>query len=1162
MNNARIPLNLQGLPMLKSPNLNIDGNYECVLVKYPESNAYSITFRTILLLEEKKDAFSTENIFNWILNCSGYALRIDDFSKNFSTPQISIFKTAFEFYLKWLLTITKIPRQDSEKYEKYIRLLLIHLSQIFLNPSFTYVFSHFIKTMETIFIHSHPTFSEKTWATLIKVLLCGSWDYVNSTNDQNFTQISNLAFDILIESTFSDSEFLQQFDFYLHKLFSFPAFSYKVWLKLFVTVYNPIIKRQFITLTIRKIKLSQESNERRRSSFNESQNAFLTKLNIIFEYVRSKINQEFTKEAKNETFSRAIHCWFVMSKNVKFPVYPKWPTDTIKQLFLDWYSPDCEWIKPPFHAIFTLIQRGEKETTPELHEIATNLIIKTLDYKLNPEENDLFWYLPVYAYDFLMDNLDLLDSLELPLLNFCAVFQSSKMTNNLDIYQHLIFLLIRLVQRTNKEDIRNTLTNFTLASISVNQFHLTIISILTMVVVDRPDMFWTQINRVFSNKNSARMLNNTMFYESFSGLLLIASFVPLILKNNFAVNVNLDHYFWDLLEPILGNSTTTPYSSPIASGKNCSTQCESSIIIEETTEISTVKSNLDAYINENNTGYLNQLFGSNKTVHQPPTAIEKPDTIYQLKVLLGLFCLSQGTDLFTMHPEYTSKLLSLLETKKKGTPPTHSFISKSNSTPGLMLSLNELDENKQFIELNTFRKMTILSLLCGGRNGIFDYNAIDITGYTENFITKKFIVSIMGQNHLLIRHALGVNAFRIEDLGGRDCYKRSLSNEEVEQLLQKGNDANYKDKKATEDLYRSPFGDDPELTEAFQTVDSLFNDNESFEIFKKMPEKSDVSDAHSVLCDLGFISADSSLNTKLISNGSFRFLKKLDKTAASPIVDVYIFQLLDDNDTINEESSNHSTKERKNSFSSRYRSLAYALTNRGKKTKNMDELLSYLNKTKDCQIATINYHLPDFDDESELEINETDNNDIEDQMIEEIERSLELNDQNPIDETIRKTKFHFISQSQANQIGFLILLNETGMDIDPSSYELNRFEFVVAVTPHHSKSGTDNNDTYNYIVDIIPSHISFFGDGFGFPRLRFYLARNHIGWFISLCALMFFATPGKEMEGGYTQMRGPTHFTTGFSQREMKIKQLFEHSESGRNTILVGCLSCGIKQTS
>lgn len=1303
MLNLKISTNFKEFQFLKSPNLDIKGQYECVLSKYPESNAILITYNSIMLLDSKPDLILDEKKFNWFLNCTGFALRIDDLNSSQLSSQKSIFYTALELYLRWTIRNPIQHILNREKSEEYIQLFLIHISQIFFNPSFALIFPKFMKIMTDVFIDNHPSHSEETWATLIKVLLCGSCDYAISTKNENFTELSLLAFDILIESSFKDESFLKQFDPLIHKLFTFPLFWREVWLQIFDKVYKEIVESYFDLIVPFKNKNSKRSNksslqsviadkspenelndqpkptlEIREKIDTERIQAKKTKYHLIFEFIRDKIYQEFSKECKQEAFSKAINCWYKVSKKVKFPVHPKWPTDEIKSLFLDWFSIDCEWSNPPFHPLFTLIMRGEPEKTPELQRIAKNLIVNVLEKTTFDHETALFWYLPVYAYDFLMNNLSFLDSLELSFQNFAVRFEGSKMTQNFEIYQHLLFILIRLVQRTKSDDIRNTMTNLAVSSEYKNNMMLMITSILSMVVIRRGDLFWSQINKIFCNRYSSS-IHTSMMKDAFSKIILIAGFVPLLVRNDFSFNINIDPNFWDLLESILNknegynnNNFDSHFSSSsshyiksfFSTGNNLEPNFNhNQMMNQQQLNNQQFNQNQDLFNNEiksQKTSHTNAIQNN----YYKAQSDDFLKSIEQQKILLGLFCLSQGTDLFTSHPENNSRLLSLLskpkinqnenlfhnsfsyQNKTMNNPSSFAKInsnlndSSSSNNPNLLntistmssnaissLSLNaqsslinssnlnsntsmiqhnnaindENDdlENNDVSELKIFRKMTELSILCGGIAFRMDTLNNDMNGYTENFVTKKFILSVIGKSHIVIRHGLGINVFHIEDLGGRDCYKCGISQSEEKTLFKSDKPKNENETKKIkenkpksdnfdkQDLYISPFDEEEDLLDAFKELDSMFNNNDNEDDnlynFVKPPEKKDVSEAHSMLCDLGFISADSSMNTRHISTGCFGFLEKLDKTPPSSSVEILVYQLLDDNDSIiinrnkNKNQNQNETETISSSYQkkSQYSSLAYSLTNRGKRTKNLDELMKYLNAANDCCIATINYHMPTFDDEIENpdESNKCEssssNNTIDKNT--ENENNEQNNEPNSNDSnqkeciissekkkkcSRRRGTIHSISPSQANQIGFLLLLNETGMVIDVTSKELNNFECVLALTPQKS----DSEDDENYIVDLIASKSSFFSTQ-NMKSLRFYITRQNIGWVVSLAAFLFYATPGQTNEKGYTHMRSPSYFTSGYCQRSRQIRELFNRSESGRNTILVGCLSCGIKQS-
>jgi hypothetical protein len=145
-----------------------------------------------------------------------------------------------------------------------------------------------------------------------------------------------------------------------------------------------------------------------------------------FNFLRAEINVGFNEVQRHQAFSLAIQCWLkiLRARDYKMFAHFAWPTDEIKQLFLGWFSvngswsyADFQWTDVGWHPLFLLIKMGNRETTPDLERLAMELIHRVLQTTIN-EETDSYWFLPIYAYDFLVAHRKLLFEIRGDLIEF------------------------------------------------------------------------------------------------------------------------------------------------------------------------------------------------------------------------------------------------------------------------------------------------------------------------------------------------------------------------------------------------------------------------------------------------------------------------------------------------------------------------------------------------------------------------------------------------------------------------------------------------------------------------------------------------------------------------------------------------------------------------
>jgi hypothetical protein len=272
--------------------------------------------------------------------------------------------------------------------------MLVHLSQIFSNPSFEPRLDKFTKAMRDIFVHRNPKLSEQTWSVFISVLFCGTIELGSRDPD---VQLGQLAVDALFLGQVYSPTFFSQFQPQLKKLFQSVPATRTVWLNKFDRVYQRLLRARYLPV---------EKAESQRDVYQ----AFAT-------FLRHEIDDEFDAPSKQRAFGVAIQCWLTIlsARDHKSLVQQPWPTDEIKGLFLRWFSIDGGWNRRDFlwlgemiwHPIFLLLKMGAPESNPTLCELATQIVTKTLGLDQN-WDTDVYWYLPIYAYDFLLVKPELL----------------------------------------------------------------------------------------------------------------------------------------------------------------------------------------------------------------------------------------------------------------------------------------------------------------------------------------------------------------------------------------------------------------------------------------------------------------------------------------------------------------------------------------------------------------------------------------------------------------------------------------------------------------------------------------------------------------------------------------------------------------------------------
>jgi hypothetical protein len=144
------------------------------------------------------------------------------------------------------------------------------------------------------------------------------------------------------------------------------------------------------------------------------------------------------------------------------------------------------------------------------------------------------------------------------------------------------------------------------------------------------------------------------------------------------------------------------------------------------------------------------------------------------------------------------------------------------------------------------------------------------------------------------------------------------------------------------------------------------------------------------------------------------------------------------------------------------------------------------------------------------------------------------------------------SISYAVQVGFVVILNESGLTANSQCPALKEFDCALVID-------LMEGEEYCYRVEFFCHDLGIFGNC-QISDLVWKLKKGDLAAFVAIAIYLFLTTPPSVLPNGSRQVRGPDHFIVGLYHRGMRIAQIFEKSEAGRNAILLGCLGCTLQQ--
>lgn len=770
---------LQNNEFLISPNFHYPNTQRSVLVKYRE-NSIKIATSAVQALTKPKNPNQpiNENIFKWIIQACGYALRINDHNNNAR----SFFQQAMVLYLNWLKEFPFTCENELKEY--YIRIMMLHISQIFVNPSFNNTICYiFINKIQSAFpINKKQHYSTETWSVILKVLFYGISELLKleflPVENSTKIEFSVITLDLLYRSeVYPNDNFWKQFDEELSQLFKHQLFCI-AWIKKFSELY---------ILRLQKLRQKNTSNDEKKY------------LEFVIQFYKKKIDIEFDEINKQKAFTTIVYSWFLYSKENSSLLQEKWNIEEIKEMTLPWFSINVEWKRDDkmndMHPLFLLLQMGEGQLFDQkdnkLEEIASQIVRKALS---DDSKGDLFWYFPQYSYFFLVKNPDLLDEIKDDFINYVNSFKESQYSSNVKLNIYICFILMLLIeQKKDDQKIVNTLSQLLVSK--SNDFTIFLVSLVCLLMIKNSELFWSMYNS---------SLNIREFDDIADVLSLISCFSPHLNGSDFVNNLSINSNIWNFL-----------YS---------------------------------------------------------------PKSIFFCeRLILSFFFLSEGSDYFVVNPENGASLIQY-------------FVAKNNDTD-------------TYPVLSNFFKMTRLSILCGGALNSSEQAESQSTDTRkpsrfENFITKSYIVSVVNDNFIKIRHGLGSTVFEVDDTNA--LFNDEDASDRLEyKPIQPEKEANINDESTD---YVSKCEQSSELLEAVERMDSLFVSNSDFIPYVPDDRNENSSAAHAFLCDTGFISAFSEGNVKKVPFSVNSIEATLDKLEPSPTIQIPIIQVNNDSVLISKET--------------------------------------------------------------------------------------------------------------------------------------------------------------------------------------------------------------------------------------------------------------------
>ena len=345
---------------LVHPRLECEGFPESALLRLPTNVAVDLALEVLKHIYDKPwkgqgDMMKNLNDdeFNWIVACTGFCLRIERSSGLEPTPMAMVLKIYWD-WVKHLRDTYKEARdkedgairQITKKEEHRLKVIMLQLSQVFLNDAFdeerSQNCSYCLTDVKWMFQQGFIK-SRDLWSTVIHVLLCGL-SPVKAI--PLFTKkMGDVAMDLMLSDMFS-KEAVEQFVPVLKEALSVQDVQ---------CADNGVMIEGFVDSWINRFLITYRDALSSRMGHDTQDAPAIIEEKLQF--LRRLIDEALGRNQRHMAFTRVVGVWLKWARSSQQEVFKMIPTDAIKEEFWSWFAIDGTWRKVDndvWHPLFVL----------------------------------------------------------------------------------------------------------------------------------------------------------------------------------------------------------------------------------------------------------------------------------------------------------------------------------------------------------------------------------------------------------------------------------------------------------------------------------------------------------------------------------------------------------------------------------------------------------------------------------------------------------------------------------------------------------------------------------------------------------------------------------------------------------------------------------------
>lgn len=732
---------LRSFPFLVNPEIEDHGLTESSLFRFPAEMAMEIATSVVTGILESRDITSLSIAeFDWVMESTGFLMRV---------TRIDAFKSALELYYQWLAKLAE--RDFNSENQRRFRVIMLHLSQVFLNDSFdAEKFALFQQKMDEI-VEKETIKTPEACSIVVRVLLCALRGLERQSDVPN--RMGEIVLNAMISDAVFSTEFVAPFEPLIRPLLRNNGKGLAdAWIDKFRRKYKTLLSRGEVPAG-HNLPVRDEA----------------------LQYLRKMIDEEVAEEAKGNAFAKVVRIWVrVTRKNVKKPICPPIPTAEIESTFGSWFSSNWKWTKDchnekdVWHPLFALLYMGEPDSQGKLREMARELVVQILNQPRGSED-DTYRYFPIYAFEYLQDEDDLLIEMKEKLVEWHQRCRTRVVDGKAESSRSMLLIYLHLYSILEADDpIKERILDIFCEDYGDLLTKMT--SVLCLLASCQFDRFWIHMNDLLMSSNVDK---------GWSVFALLAAFLTNI-NRRARESFRYEPEFWD--------------------------------------KILSMKEKVDERL-----------------------------------ILLFLIVISEGTHIFDSSPEIVARLME---------------------------EIPETDDR------NVLRHILHLSMVRGKLRSLPE----ELKGvHTEEmYATKKLLITVRGEQQLIIRHGLGVTVYNVTE--GR---KGLLSQKTVD--VDMGSESVSPPRPSSSDEYVSELDLNEDDFAEINRIEAEVQIRESkFLPATNFVRDESVSVGHALLCSMGFLSPDCWDRVRAIPQSLHSEIDKLDNQSPWPKFEAFVVQLTND----------------------------------------------------------------------------------------------------------------------------------------------------------------------------------------------------------------------------------------------------------------------------